>query len=368
MSFPNSPNSLPNLPVSLPIPVERVATASPYRPQRSRHPINLRLHANEGPTPPAELLQSMLQRAPHVLNRYPDTSLLQERLAARVGVDPERLLVTDGADEAIDRVCRAYLEPGRHVVLPDPGFEMIDQCATLAGARLTRFQWLHGAFPVAEVLDRMTPEVAVVAVVSPHNPTGLALTEKEFRAVAEGAGNALLMVDLAYGEFADLQLGPIALEYPNAVVLRTLSKAWGLAGLRIGYAYGSSEVIARLRAVGCPYSVSSPSAWLATEWLQTGERHMQDYVHATINRREQLSAVLRELGAQVWPSQSAFVLARLDDATGVRERLARQGISVRGYPDHDTLGDCLRISCPPDDASMQRLRAGLRQSIGGTAS
>ena len=352
----------------MPTPVASVANASPYRPPQSAHPIDLRLHANEGPPPPAALLQSMLERAPYVLNRYPDPSLLHERLAARVGVGLDRLLVTDGADEAIDRVCRAYLEPGRCIVLSDPGFEMLDKCASLAGASLSRFVWLGGEFPVDEVLRRVTPEVSVVAIVTPSNPTGLALTEAEFRAVASGVGDAVLMVDLAYGEFADVDLGPLALDYDNAVVLRTLSKAWGLAGLRIGYAYGPSEIVARLRTAGCPYSVASPSAWLAAEWLHAGESHMRDYVSATIARREELSALLVRHGARVWPSQSSFVLARLDDALAVRERLSERGISVRGYPGDRQLDDCLRISCPPDAASMRRLMSALEEIMEGIRS
>ena len=351
--------------MALPSPVASVAGAEPYRPPAGGGPVRLRLHASEGPPPPPGLLEAMLERASGVLNHYPDAGSLQALLARRLGLDPAQVLVTAGADEAIDRVCRAYLEAGRGIVLPDPGFEMIAKCAVLAGAELRPYRWMQGRFPVREVRERARAGASVVSVVTPHNPTGLAMSEAELHAVAEGTRGTLLMADLAYVDFARTDLTRVALEYEHVVVLRTLSKAWGLAGLRIGYACGHPEVIARLRAAGTPYAVSSMSLWLAEHWLRTGESCHRDYVAATGARRARLSDLLHAAGAEVWPSQANFVLARLEGAAALREALAARGITVRGYPGHPLLGDCLRIGCPPDDEAMQYLSDALAAIRGG---
>lgn len=352
----------------LPNPVASVAGAEPYRVPVKEGPVRLRLHASEGPPPPPSLLEAMRTRASGVLNHYPDAGSLQALLARRLGLDPAQVLVTAGADEAIDRVCRAYLDAGRGIVLPDPGFEVIARCAALAGAELRTYRWMQGRFPVRAVRERVGAGAGVVSVVTPHNPTGLAMDEAELRAVAEGSRGALLMVDLAYVDFARVDLTRVALEYEHAVVLRTLSKAWGLAGLRIGYACGHPEVIAGLRAAGTPYAVSSMSLWLAEHWLRTGESRHRAYVAATRERRARLSELLRAAGAEVWPSQANFVLARVEGAAALREALAARGITVRGYPGHPLLGDCLRVGCPPDDEAMRFFGdtlAAIRGGLGG---
>ena len=352
--------------MALPAPAACVAAAEPYRAALSDYPVTMRLHASEGPPPPPMLLQAMFARAQGVVNHYPDSGPLEALLAGRLGLEPDRLLVTAGADEAIDRICRAYLEPGRNLVLPDPGFEMIGKCGTLAGASLERYRWMGEPFPVEELLRRIDAETGVVAVITPHNPTGLAMDEATLRAVAEGSDGALLLVDLAYADFADVDLTDVALEYEHAVAVRTLSKAWGLAGLRIGYACGHPEVIARLRAAGGPYAMSTASLWLAEQWLRTGEPFKRAYVAAVKQRRERIAFLLRDAGAEVWTSQANFVFARLEGAGALRSALAARGIVVRGFPGRPLLGDCLRIGCPPDEEAMRRFCRILAEILGST--
>ncbi len=352
--------------MALPTPAACVAGAEPYRAPPSAYPVTMRLHASEGPPPPPALLEAMLARARGVVNHYPDSGPLRALLAERMGVDPERLLVTAGADEAIDRVCRAYLEPGRNLVLPDPGFEMIGKCGRLTGASLRPYSWMEDPFPVEEVGRRTDDATGVVAVITPHNPTGLAMGEADLRAVAERARGALLLVDLAYADFADVDLSAVALEYEHALVVRTLSKAWGLAGLRIGYACGHPEVVARLGAAGGPYAMSTASLWLAEGWLRSGAPFMRAYVAAVRKRRARIADLLRGSGAEVWPTQANFVFARIEGADALREALAARGIVVRGFPGHPRLGDCLRIGCPPDDEAMARFCRVLADILGGT--
>ena len=353
--------------MSFPIPAACVADAVPYRTSPSEHPVTMRLHASEGPPPPRALLEAMFARARGVVNHYPDSQALGALLAERHGLEPDRLLVTAGADEAIDRICRAYLEPGRNLVLADPGFEMIGKCGALVGASLLPYRWMEERFPAEEIRRKIDARTGVVAVITPHNPTGLAMSEADLRAVAESSRGKLLLVDLAYADFADVDLTGVALEYEHVVAVRTLSKAWGLAGLRIGYACGHPELISRLRAAGGPYAMSSLSLWLAERWLRTGGPFKRAYVAAVKQRRVRIANLLRDAGAEVWPSQANFVFARIANAGVLREALAARGIVVRGFPGHPLLGGCLRIGCPPDEESMERFCRVFARIVGGTS-
>ena len=353
--------------MSFPVPAACVADAVPYRTPPGERPVTMRLHASEGPPPPTALLEAMFARARGVVNHYPDSQALGALLAERHGLEPDRLLVTAGADEAIDRICRAYLEPGRNLILADPGFEMIGKCGALVGASLLPYRWMEERFPVEEIRRKIDSHTGVVAVISPHNPTGLAMSEVDLRAVAESSRGKLLLVDLAYADFADVDLTGVALEYEHVVAVRTLSKAWGLAGLRIGYACGHPELISRLRAAGGPYAMSSLSLWLAEQWLRAGGPFKRAYVAAVKQRRVRIASLLRDAGAEVWPSQANFVFARIANAGVLREALAARDIVVRGFPGHPLLGDCLRIGCPPDEASMERFCRDFARIVGGTS-
>src|SRR6267378_2177684 len=175
------------------------------RPDRPMSPA-LRLDRNEGALPPAALLQTLAGLDPEVLRRYADASALEATLAGRVGVAPDRVIVTAGADEAIDRACRAYLRPGRTMLLPDPTFEMFDRFAALAGGSLKRVPWRAGPFPLAGFLAGLDEAPAVITVVSPNNPTGAVASAADVRRLAQAAPAALVLLDHAYVEYADEDL------------------------------------------------------------------------------------------------------------------------------------------------------------------
>jgi histidinol-phosphate aminotransferase len=327
--------------------------------------VDLRLDGNEGPPRP-EILR--LARAAFDLDgirHYPDASILEGRLASRMGVDPRCVLVTAGADEALDRACRVFLGRGRSLVCPTPTFEMLERYAQLAGARILEVPWPEGPYPVDALLARVEADTGLIAIVSPNNPTGAIARLQDLARLEQGAGNALLLVDAAYGEFADEDLGPAAVAGGRALVVRTFSKAWGLAGLRVGHAVGPVDVIAALRAGGGPYPVSGPSLAIALAWLEAGEAVMRDLVARIRVEREALREGLARLGATALPSQANFVLARFQDADAVRGALAARGIAVRSFPGRPLLAGCLRITCPGEAAPFERLMAALEEILGG---
>ncbi len=294
-----------------------------------------------------------------MLRRYPDASKLEQKLADRLGCAPECVLVTAGADEAIDRVCRAWLGPDREMLLPVPSFEMIPRYAALAGATVRTVPWSEGALPVEAMCRQISALTAVIVVVSPNNPTGAVATAKDLERLSRAAPHAILLVDLVYTEFAEIDLTTAALALPNTVVCRSLSKAHGLASLRIGYALADPGLIGILRSAGGPYPVAGPSLALATEALADGEGVLRDYVARVRVERRRIRSCVEELGLRARPSQGNFVLIEAASSTWIRDGLASLGIGIRIFPEQAGLQNALRITCPGDEASMLRLEAGL---------
>ncbi len=352
-----------------PKPVGRLSGLRPYEPPAPEFSIDLRLDANEGPPSDAGRLARLLNNLggtlPELLRRYPDASALERRLAELHGVDPARIVVTTGGDDAIDRLCRAVLEPGREAIVHLPTFVMIPRGIRLAGATPVEIPWREGPFPRGDALDKIAPSTAMIALVTPNNPTGAVIETRDILAIADAAPHAAVLVDLAYVEFADADPTPALLTRPNAVLVRTFSKARGLAGLRVGYAIAPPEIARWLRTTGSPYPVSALSLAIAGAVLDDPAS-----LAATVERaraeRGALFALLTGLGARPLPSQANFVTARLADAESARRALAERGIAVRAFPKPGT-EDLLRITLPGDEQGFARLKAALAESIRSTA-
>lgn len=343
-----------------PVPVPMLSGATAYSPPRHPAPVDLHLDGNEGAAPPEALLAALQGLGSDLLRRYPDARPLERELAARFGVDPARVIVTAGGDDGLERAVRAVVGPGRTLVLPVPSFEMLARFAGLAGGDVIEVPWPAGTpYPIDAVLAVTGPATGAVAVVSPNNPTGAVATADDVLRIARALPHALILADLAYVEFADEDPTPRLLDQPNVAVFRTLSKAWGLAGLRVGYAIAPERVAGWMRITGLPYPVARPSLALAGARLSTGGSAVDGFVAEVRRERDCLTASLVRLGALPFPSQANFVLARFVDATWVRDGLAGLGIAVRAFPDSPSLKDCLRITCPGDTGAFDRLQRAL---------
>ncbi len=328
----------------------------------------LRLDSNEGPPPPRALLTELAALEPELLRRYSDASVLEAALADRIGVTPERVVVTAGADEALDRICRAYAGPHRSVLLPVPTFDMFERFAALAGAPIVRVPWSESVFPADDVLSRLDARTGVVVVVTPNNPTGAVASRQDVRRVAAAARNAVVLVDHVYVEYADEDLTPALLDLENVIVVRTMSKAWGLAGCRVGYAVGSPGVIAAVRSAGAPYPVAAPSLALALAQLRAGEATLRDHVVRVRAERAALRDLLVSRGADARASQANFVLADFAaSAAFVRDGLRARGVLVRDFRGRAGLETSLRITLPGDPADFARLTAALESVLGQEA-
>lgn len=349
-------------------PVPAVAARKAYGVPKPAGVIDLFLDANEGPALPVGALGASHAETAERSRRYPSAAALEAKLAARFNIDADRVVVTAGGDDALDRACRAMLNSEREIIFPTPTFEMFPRYAELAGAKTITVPWLDGPYPTDEVIARVTERTRVIVVVTPNNPTGLAARTADIERLAHTAPHALVIADLAYVEFADEDPTEAVLNLANAIAVRTFSKSLGFAGLRVGYATGSSRVIGWLRTAGGPYPVSSPSLELASARLDVPAEDDRALIARVRSERERLIQLLSDLlkaapGTHVWQSQGNFVLARFPDAARVHRGLGERGIAVRAYPGKPDLHDCLRITCPGSEESFTRLCAALRAAI-----
>ena len=277
-----------------PTPTPRAQFIAPaYKVPRAPHPIDLRLDGNEGIGPSTEVLRALSGCNASTIRRYPSCAELEAEIAEFYGVAPDQVLITAGGDDAIQRLCRVFLGPGKELLLPAPTFEMIERFASWEQAVIRRIPWERPRYPTAEVVAAIDDATSLIAMVSPNNPTGGWATAHDLEVVAAAAPGALIMVDAAYAEFGSEDLTETALRLSNTVVLRTFSKALGLAGLRIGYALGKAEWIQAMRTAGLPYPVSQPSILVAQASLQS-ERSRIPYIAKVAEEREALAETLRE--------------------------------------------------------------------------
>lgn len=341
-----------------------------YTPPPRDSRIRWFLDANEGRPSEAALRALREAGGMETARRYPRTTSLEADIAARPkpgfpALSPARVLVTAGGDDAIGRAARVFLKPGDTLIVFEPAFEMYGICARLAGARTVGVPWPAGEpFPLSAAI-RTAREVraAAVALVNPANPAGNLAGLDETLALMDALPETSVWVDGAYADFSKTDAMAAALSRPNGLALRSFSKTYGLAGLRVGWAAGSPETIAALRAAGDPYPVAGPSlaAALAARSPE-GEAETARIVARLIRERDLLYDLLRSLGARAYPSQTNFVLAEVRNPQGLKEFMAERGIAIRAYPGRPGLEQAIRISGPADREGFGTLVRTLRES------
>ncbi|MFG0298585.1 MAG: pyridoxal phosphate-dependent aminotransferase [Phycisphaerales bacterium JB047] len=325
------------------------------------------LDHNEGAPIDASILDAAKGIGADEISRYPDQSGLESQIARSLGIDSSRVVLTNGGDDAIDRVCRALLNQGDVMLTHTPGFVMIPRWAQLAGAVNYTVEWFEGLFPLESFLGAIERSTRLVSLISPCNPTGAVIPIDDIIAIADRcqAVGAVLMLDQAYIEFACSDPIGSLLEMPNVVIVRTFSKAMGGAGLRVGYAIAPEPIAAWLRTVGGPYPVSSLSIAVASI-IHERRKERDDIIKQTRANRELLIGRIRAMGIDALESQANFVLARFDDAPSVHGQLLDRGISVRRFRSGTEIDSYLRITVPVNPSQLTQLIDALN-AIGATS-
>ena len=334
------------------------------------------LDGNEGARPDRalrealahEIVPSDAARFSAIYRDYPSREPLQRDLARHFGIEPEGVAVTAGADGAIDRIFRAFLSAGDEVLTVLPTFEMFPRFAALAGASLCGVP-RDGAFPTSDLIAAAGPRTRIVLVVSPNNPSGEVATAEDVETLARALPEVLVLLDHVYVEYAQDDLTQLGLRWPNVVILRTFSKARGLAGCRVGYALGSEVVVAAIEVAGDPYPVSGPSLAAARVSLAEGEARLSRHVAQVRRHRARLLERFAAWNVSCPASQANFVLPRFDDGERDRvfEDLLERGLLVRRFADRPELQSALRITVPEDEATFDRLCSALGEALGKEA-
>jgi len=333
-----------------------------------------RLASNENPfgASPAAA-DALANLAESGLHRYPDghSAALRRAIGEVHELDPERIVCGAGSDELIALLARAYAGPGDRVLYSRHGFLMYPIAATTAGAKPVAAPERELTTDVDAILARVTPETRAVFLANPNNPTGSYLDGDELARLHAGLPeDVLLVIDAAYAEYATAadysDGGELAARHPNVVVTRTFSKIYGIAGLRLGWAYGAPSVIDVLNRVRMPFNVSTP-AQLA------GEAAVRDreFVRRSVAHTETWRAWFREqahaAGIAALPSQGNYVLVRFADRAGAERALATfkaHGVLVRQMGKYG-LADCLRVTIGGE--TEMRMAAGALHAFAAEA-
>ncbi|MEO8808633.1 MAG: histidinol-phosphate transaminase [Rhodanobacter sp.] len=299
-------------------------------------------------------------------NRYPQPqpAALVATLAALYDVRHEQLLIGRGSDEAIDLLVRAFCRAGEDAILiQPPTFGMYSVCARIQHAAVIEVPLADDfTLDVDAVLMAVTPAVKLVFVCTPNNPSGQCVPREDIERLLQLLdGRALLVVDEAYIEFAyERSVADLIDRYEYLAVLRTLSKAWALAGARIGCLLANAAVIALLRRIMAPYPLPLPCVAAALAAL-TEEGQLQTREHLAVLRseHERVRGALASLGCvrTVLPSQANFLTVRFDDAGAIYQRLLAAGVVVRDVRRYPRLGDALRITIGMPTENDQMLAA-----------
>ena len=294
------------------------------------------LDANENPNPSA-------------YNRYPDPHQrkLKEMLAKIKGVSPESIFLGNGSDEAIDLVIRLFCTPAYHsIIIPSPTYGMYSVSAAVNEAPVKVIPMTKDFdIDVSAILKLADDKTRVLFLCSPNNPTGNLLSARAVEQVlAEFKG--IVVVDEAYIDFSDSKsLATRIVEHPNLIVLQTLSKAWGLAGLRLGMAIAHPEIIAMLNKIKPPYNISSNTQEVALSRL-ADKAAMRRAVSDVLRERGRVALALSRMPQvqHVYPSDANFLLVKIKSAAASYEKLVRQHIVVRDRSRVLLCDDCLRIT------------------------
>jgi histidinol-phosphate aminotransferase len=264
------------------------------------------------------------------LTRYPQREPVEALVAAHLGLAPEQVALTNGVDEAIHVLFETFLEDGDELLLPVPTYTMYEVYASGTDARVVTV--LAGddlQFPFERLLAAITPKTKIIAIANPNSPSGTVATRAQILEIATRAPHALLLVDEAYFHFYGETVVDLLATVPNLVVARTFSKAYGLAGLRVGLLAGSVELMRWIRRVLSPYSVNALALACLSPALED-TTYLDWYVAEVKAARTEFEAALDAAGVRRWPSQANFILTKIGPRHAEFVRLMHEaGVLVR---------------------------------------
>ncbi|TGE33652.1 histidinol-phosphate transaminase [Desulfosporosinus sp. Sb-LF] len=322
-------------------------------------PQCVKLDANENPFPWPKGMYEALFSEELAFNRYPDGmgKDLKKAIATYTKTSPEGILIGNGSDELIQLVLLTFGGLGKSLIIHTPTFVMYQIAARLTDTTVVQVPLSNGLDLDMEKMLKaaQAPEAHVMIVCNPNNPTGSLFPREEILRLVRESGK-IVVVDEAYAEFSEETLIPEIERYPNLIILRTFSKAFGMAGLRLGYLLGQLETISLINRVRQPFNVNSLSqkaGILALDYLDEYQLQIQQIKAETQKLQEELATVPDVL---VYPTRANFILFKPTNSDSWAAELLKRGFLVRNMGDLPTLGKCLRISAglPEENEGFMR--------------
>jgi len=329
-------------------------------------PYQIKMNANENPFDlPAEikeLLASELLK--HPFNRYPDPAAkeLRGKLSEQLGVNTEQIVMGNGSDELISHLITAFGRDNARVVFSTPTFSMYEILARVAGVEVRNANLTEDFdISVDKLIEQLNPGGTNLVFFSyPNNPTGNCFDRQAIIDILE-RDDTIVIVDEAYYEFSGKTFLPILNQHPNLVILRTFSKAYGLAGLRVGYMIAHPDITSEVHKVRLPYNLNSLSQKIALKLLEHSHQ-LTDQISLILKERERILQQLTQLDSiHPFPTDANFVLFRTDgDAEHFFEHLLTKGILIRNLNRPGLLHNCLRVTVGTPEENEAFLNALLQ--------
>lgn len=338
-------------------PRDAVRTLPSYHPPLAgRNGIRLDFNENTVGCSP-RVLESLRQLGAEQLACYPEREPVEAKLAEFLGIGAQELLLTNGVDEAIHLLCETYLEAGDEAMIVVPTYSMYRIYMMAAGAQVISLPTGKDfGFSPDDVCRRITPRTRLLAIANPNNPTGTVAPAADLLAIARAAPDAALLVDEAYFEFYGQSMLGTRSQVSNLFVARTFSKAYGLAGLRIGALVGDREQMRAVRRISSPYNVNAVALACLPEAV-SDQAYIRNYVSEVRESRTRLEFALEASGIQFWASQANFVLARVGPAKSFVEHMRQRGILVRDRSSDHGCEGCVRMTLGPREHADRLLTA-----------
>lgn len=343
---------------------QSIKTMEKYSPPTRERKGKLRLDFNENTIGCSEKVINALNNiTKEDICVYPEYSQFKEKLAAYLNLKPENIISTNGADEAIKVIIDTYIEKDDEVIIPEPTFAMFKVYSQIAGAKITNILYNKDlSFPTNKLIEAINQDTKLIVLVNPNNPTGTKIKDKDIIRIIEKAKNSIILIDEAYYQYCGKSSKELIKKYNNVIIIQTFSKAFGLAGLRLGYIISNKNTIQNLNKVISPYSVNSLAVIAAGAALNDME-FVKNYTNEVKTSKEFLKTELKKLGIKTFPSRANFLIANLgNNCDSVYTQLKEKGILVRNRTDYPLLKNCLRISIGTKE-QCQRLTNELRRIL-----
>ncbi len=337
-----------------------------YDPKRTPVKLDLTDNTNLWGVPPnAE--RAIREFAMSTVTRYPTLygTELKRALADHAGVTPDMVVTGCGSDDILDSAMRAFGDEGDLVAATDPTFAMVPIFAKMNTLRSTLVTELPDHDVDADAL--LATGAKLIYVCSPNNPTGGLVTRRSLEKLIDNAPGVLL-VDEAYVEFAGVSNIDLLQRSDRVLLIRTMSKAFGLAGLRVGYAIGHPSLVAEVEKSRGPYKVNALAEQVAITALRSDVQWVEEHIRLAIENRDRLTIELLKLDLDPMPSSANFVCVPVANCGAVGMAMREKGVGVRPFPNLPRVGDCLRISVGPWPLVEQCVRtlAAAMKKVGKT--